>query len=467
MKKAIIILIVLAIAGGAFYYWKKHRHVQEETIRYRTQEIRRGNVTEEVTATGIVDPIQKVSVTTQVTGEIIALPVDYNSRVTEGQVIALIDPDTYQSALASQRASLASQQASLKAAEATLERTTAQLNYAEKELTRQKKLAERGMTTDAELDSAQASYDELVATRKQNEASIEQAKAAIEQAKAAVKNAETNLSYCTITSPVTGVVIDRSVDKGQTVVSSMNATALFTIATDLSVVQVEAAIPEADIGGIRVGQAVKFTVDAYKTVFTGKVTQIRLSSTTTSNVVTYPVIVEAENPGEKLFPGMTANLSIITQDASDSVVVPNAATRFTPPNQASASPSGNFQAGSPQGPPVGEGRIPEGFPKRPQIPSKANDDVQAGEEVTYATIWIADSDTEIHPVTVRTGISDGVNTVILDGEELLGKNVVVGKQTAAQANQGTGDQPKNPFMPTPPGRGGNRRGGAGGPPPRM
>ena len=427
MKKLIFVVILLAAIAGGFWYWKKHHTVKDETVYYRSQEIRRGSVTEEVTATGTVDPIQKVSVTTQVTGEVIDLRADYNSRVKEGDVIAMLDPDTYESQLASQRASLASQHAQLKSAEATLERTTAQLNYAEKELTRQKRLAERGMTTEAELDSAQATYDELVATRKQNEASIEQAKASIEQAKAAVKTGETNLSYCTIHSPVTGVVIDRSVEKGQTVVSSMNATALFTIATDLSVVQVEAAIPEADIGGIRVGQAVHFTVDAYKTTFKGKVTQIRLSSTTTSNVVTYPVIVEAENPGEKLFPGMTANLSIIIQDAEDTVVVPNAATRFTPPN---AQP-------------------PAAMPTHP--------------EETTATIWIADSDTEIHPVTVRTGITDGVNTVILDGEELLGKKVVVGKQSAAafKANQGS-DQPKNPFMPTPP-RGGNRRGG----PPRM
>ena len=451
MKKIILLVVILAVIAGGFYYWKRHHVVQDATVYYRSQEIQRGSVTEEVTATGTVDPIQKVSVTTQVTGEVIELHADYNSRVKEGDVIALIDPDTYESALASQRASLASQHAQLKSAEATLERTTAQLVFAQKELTRQKKLAERGMTTEAELDSAQATVDELTATRKQNEASIEQAKASIEQAKAAVKNAETNLSYCTIHSPVTGVVIDRSVDKGQTVVSSMNATALFTIATDLSVVQVEAAIPEADIGGIRVGQTVNFTVDAYKTKFKGKVMQIRLSSTTTSNVVTYPVIVEAENPGEKLFPGMTANLSIITQDVENTVVVPNAATRFTPPNQASAEPA---QGGFPtNGAPSARFGTPMGGPP-----------ATIGEEAGEATIWIADSETQIHPVTVRTGITDGVNTVILDGEELLGKRVVVGKQSSAQATKGS-DQPKNPFMPSPP-RGGNRRGGAGGPPPR-
>lgn len=414
MKKIIIMLIVIALGGGA-YYWHARQSEKDEIIHYRSQAIGRGTVTQEVTATGTVNPIKSVEVATQVTGKVISLSADYNSRVKEGQVIALIDPETYKSALESAEATLASNRASL-------ERTRAQLRYAQKELERQKKLYDRGMATESEVDSCQSSYDELVATEKSNQASIR-------QSEASVKTAQTNLSYCTITSPVTGIVIERSVDEGQTVVSSMSASALFKIATDMSRIQVEAAVPEADVGGIRIGQAVNFTVDAYRRQFTGKVTQIRLASTTTSNVVTYPVIVEADNPGEMLFPGMTANLSIIIEEAADAVVIPAAALRFEPP-----------------------------FP----VPA----DDAAAEHANARVIWIADSSTEIHPGTVELGITDGITQALNNAEHLLGKEVVTGKQRAAVAAP-NGSSPSNPFMPKRPqrnqknGRGGN----AGGPPP--
>lgn len=414
MKKIIIMLIVIALGGGA-YYWHARQSEKDEIIHYRSQAIGRGTVTQEVTATGTVNPIKSVEVATQVTGKVISLSADYNSRVKEGQVIALIDPETYKSALESAEATLASNRASL-------ERTRAQLRYAQKELERQKKLHDRGMATESEVDSCQATYDELVATEKSNQASIR-------QSEASVKTAQTNLSYCTITSPVTGIVIERSVDEGQTVVSSMSASALFKIATDMSRIQVEAAVPEADVGGIRIGQAVNFTVDAYRRQFTGKVTQIRLASTTTSNVVTYPVIVEADNPGEMLFPGMTANLSIIIEEAADAVVIPAAALRFEPP-----------------------------FP----VPA----DDAAAELANARVIWIADSSTEIHPETVELGITDGITQALNNAEHLLGKEVVTGKQRAAVAAP-NGSSPSNPFMPKRPqrnqknGRGGN----AGGPPP--
>ena len=319
MKKLLKAILVCLVLGAVFfgYRWYKNRPRAPEPTYYRSQTVGRGSVTQEVTATGTIGPIREVSVTTQVTGKIVSLFADYNSRITENQVIALIDPDTYESALASARAQL-------KSNEATLERTRSQLWLAERELSRQKRLYEREMTTESDLDNAQASYDQLTATVKSNEA-------AIEQSKASVATAEKNLADCTITSPVTGIVIDRSVEEGQTVVSSMSASGLFTVATELTRVQVEASIPEADIGEIEVGQDVVFTVDAYKKKrFTGKVTQIRLASVPTSNVVTYPVIIEAENPDERLFPSMTANLSVIVREDKDKVIVPNAATRFTP-----------------------------------------------------------------------------------------------------------------------------------------
>ncbi len=420
MKKLILFIIVVAALGGG-WYWYRHRPAKPETIYFRSAPVARASVTQDVTATGTISPIKKVEVATQVTGKVITLAADYNSHVKAGQLIAVIDPQTYESQLASTRAQLKSNQA-------TLERTQAQLRLAKRELERLTKLHEKGHVSDADLDSAQSNYEQLLATEKTNQA-------AIEQSQASVKTAETNLSYCNITSPVTGVVITRAVDEGQTVVSSMNASALFTIATDLSKIQVEASIPEADIGEIEVGQTVNFTVDAYKDRFVGKVVQIRLSSTTTSNVVTYPVIVEAENPGEKLFPGMTANLSIVVAEATDAVTVPAAALRFTPPAE--------YKPPRPQGAPA------EAAPAAGAAPRFSKE---------QPVVWIADSDTEIHPVPVQLGISDGITQALVGGEELLDKKVVTGKLSAAAA-KANADQTTNPFMPRRPG-GGNSRGGA-------
>ncbi len=419
MKKLLKAILVCLVLGAVFfgYRWYKNRPRAPEPTYYRSQTVGRGSVTQEVTATGTIGPIREVSVTTQVTGKIVSLFADYNSRITENQVIALIDPDTYESALASARAQL-------KSNEATLERTRSQLWLAERELSRQKRLYEREMTTESDLDNAQASYDQLTATVKSNEA-------AIEQSKASVATAEKNLADCTITSPVTGIVIDRSVEEGQTVVSSMSASGLFTVATELTRVQVEASIPEADIGEIEVGQDVVFTVDAYKKKrFTGKVTQIRLASVTTSNVVTYPVIIEADNPDERLFPSMTANLSVIVREDKDKVILPNAATRFTP----------------------AAGEVP------PDMAAAESED----ESGDWDVVWVADSMTSIHPVRVRLGITDSINTVVEESsEDLVGKQIVVGRQSAAAAQEsGT----NNPFMPKRPNR--RRGGGPPGPPPR-
>ncbi|GEM_PF-992731 len=464
IKKIIKLVVVIAILAGAWYGWRayKNRPQAPATVYFRSQVVGKGSVTQEVTATGTVQPVKKVSVTTQVTGKIISLSADYNSRIKECEVIAEIDPDNYKSSLDNARAQLASARAQLKNNEANLEKTSAQLTLAEKELQRQKKLFEREMTTESDLDNAQASFDQLVAGKKSNEASIEQSKASIAQAEASVRTAEKNLADCTITSPVNGIVIDRSVEEGQTVVSSMNATGLFTVATDLSRVKVEAAIPEADIGGVAVGQKVNFTVDAYKTKFKGVVTQIRLASATNSNVVTYPVIIEAENPDERLFPGMTANLSIIIEEASDVVVVPNAATRFTPPGMENAPKLGSMPTPS-AGTMPGQGT--EGDRPMPPPGFKGENGGGTPPPITENTkmLWLADSTTDIHPVMVELGISDGVNTVVTSGgDELLGKKVVVGKQSSAPANAGNGTQTSNPFMPTPPSR--NKKGGKSGPP---
>jgi len=464
MKKAIVLIIILAVLGyGGYRYYSRRQSGPVQAVSYRTSKVARGAIVQEITATGTVEPIKEVEVATQVTGKVTQLLADYNSHVSAGEKIATIDPDTYE-------ASLASANARLKSSEAALERTKAHLVLAEKELLRQQKLAEKKMNSEAELDNAVATRDQLLADLKSNEASIEECKASLRQAK-------TNLDYCTIISPVTGIVISRSVDEGQTVVSSMNASPLYTIATDLSRMQVEASVPEADIGQVKVGQTVNFTVDAYKEKFTGKVVQIRLAATTVSNVVTYPVIVEAENPGTKLFPGMTANLSIIVQEANDIVLIPAAALRFKPDQGlVAAPPQGGMPGGKmPEGfqPPQG-GKMPEGFqppqggkmPEGFQPPQGGMPGMKGGmPPKPENVVWLLESDNHVRPVPVQLGITDGVNQEILNAEDLVGKEVVLGIQKAKK----TGEEQAvntNPFAPKPPGGGKKgQRGGAGGPPP--
>lgn len=287
-------------------------------LRWRTRTVTRGTIVQEVRATGTVQPIKTVEVGTQVTGPILKLYVDYNASVTNGQLIAQIDPITYEASVQQSTAELASNQAQV-------QKTEVELDLAKKELARIQKLADKQMTTASDLDTALAERDKLTATLAINKAAVLKSEANLMLAKA-------NLGYTTIRSPVDGVVIERNVDEGQTVVSSMNAQTLFNIATDLSRIQIAADIPEADVGGIAAGQQVTFTVDAYPQTFTGSVVQVRMASTSVNNVVTFPVIIEADNPKLRLFPGMTANLAIEIARANNVLKVPLAATRFNPPN---------------------------------------------------------------------------------------------------------------------------------------
>ena len=415
MKKIVWLIVVLAVIAGGWWFAKGHRGGSKGAeVFYRRVKVAKGTITQEVSATGTVKPIKEVEVGAQVNGKIISLAVDYNSKVTKGQVVAQIDPATYEATYSAAKAQLSS-------ANATLEKTKANLAHAEKELVRLKTLVDRKMVSESEYDAQLSTRDQLLAEIKINQASIE-------QATANVKKAKTDFDYCTIVSPVTGVVLSRDVDEGQTVVSNMSASSLLKIATDLSKIQVEASIPEADVGLLKIGQEVHFTVDAYKESFLGRVKEIRLAATTASNVVTYPVIVEAENPGEKLFPGMTATISIVVSQAADVLTVSAAALRF----------------------------VPEGVPVPPD----------AGQ-----VLWVADDPNHIHPVPVEVGISDGINVqVASDQEAIEGKEIATGVMTAEELKKSKEKQETNPFMMRPPGGGrrgpGGPGGGPGGPPPR-
>ena len=268
----------------------------------------------------------------------------------------------------------------------------------------------------AELDSAEEALASSRAAVDSAKASLMSAQASVEQSKASVSKAKADLDYCTLRSPVNGIVVDRKVEEGETVVSSYNAVPVLTIAEDLKVIWVEATVPEADVGNIKVGQEVTFTADAYRRKFKGKVKQIRKAHTTTNNVVTYPIIIEAENPDEMLFPGMTATLSIETARAENAITVSAAALRFRPKPEDRE-----------------EGELPRG-----------------------RKLWIVGEGGKLKPVVVTEGVSDTTNVEIKGHDELEGKDVVIGYETAATLAAKKDDETTNPFKQKFPQRGKNK-----------
>ena len=341
--------------------------------------------------------------------------------MTNGQIVALIDPLVYEANYKSAVARLHVNHANVEVSEATLRSREAELALAEKTYNRKKSLVEKNLAPIAELDSAVEALEKAKASYDSASASLKSAKASVEQSEADVSQAEANLKYCTIVSPVDGVVIDRKVEEGETVVSSMNAVPVLTIAEDLSVVWVQATVPEADIGNITVGQTVTFTADAYRRKFTGKVIQIRRAATTTNNVVTFPVIIEAENPDEMLFPGMTATLSIETARAEDVIAVAAAAFRFRPKDE-------DLE---------GLGEIPRG-----------------------KKIWIQGEGGKLEPILVKEGTSDdSFSEIILaegSADSLEGKSAIIGYETKTSAKESASSDSSSPFMPKPPKRNNNK-----------
>jgi len=391
---------------------------------YRTAPIARTDIVRTVSATGSVTPRNSskgIPVGAQVNGKLIKLFVDYNSVVTNGQVVALIDPLVYEANYKSAEAQLHVNEANVQVRIAAVKSAKAELALAEKTYDRKRALVDRNTAPVADQDSAREAFERASASLESATASLKSAMASVEQSRAAAEKAKTDLGYCTIVSPVDGVVIDRKVEEGETVVSSMNAVPVLTIAEDLDTIWVAADVPEADIGGIQVGQDVTFTVDAYRTRFTGKVKQIRKASTTTSNVVTFPVIVEAENPGQKLFPGMTATLSIETARAENVLAVAAAAFRFRPKDE-------------------DRERIAGEIPRGRKIWLKPQKD---GDPLEY--------------VLVEEGVTDdSFTSIVCEGVDALeGREAVVGYQTANMAAAGDKDA-TNPFMPKFPKRNNNK-----------
>ena len=430
-KKWIFTLIIIAIVVGVFFIVKGKKSANKELV-IRTHVVDTYTVENTVTATGTLEPVETVEVGTQVSGKVVKIYVDFNSVVKKGDLLAELDKLTLNESMSRAQANLTSSESQLKYAKLTFERT--------------KQLYEANAATLADYEAAQNTYT--------------QAQMSMKNAQAQYDQARVDLGYADIYSPIDGVVLDRAVEVGQTVAASFSTPTLFTLANDLTRMQVEANVDEADIGQVKVDQRVTFTVDAYpEDVFNGKVNQIRMKPTTTSNVVTYTVIIDAPNPDQKLFPGMTASVTIVTEEQTG-LAAPAEAFNFTPSEQVMKEMMKNSER-----PEFPEGDMGPGRPGRPG-PGMERPSFEGGERPTM--VWVKNG-SNIMPRPVKTGMSDGAYKIIESGVN-AGDSIVLSAQfMVKEAVKKTGD---NPFMPGPPGRnrnnskGSNRGGGPGGPGPR-
>jgi len=322
----------VAILGGGAWWWTARKGEAADSA-YRTATIERGDIRVAISATGTLSAISTVTVGSQISGQVTDVLVDYNSEVKKGEVLARIDPSTYEAQIEQGNAQIANAQASLKQAQATL--ANAELDY-----TRKADLGRQKLVAQSDVDLARAARD-------QARAQVNAAQAQIRQQTASTQTTRVNLDRTVIRSPVDGVVLTRTIEPGQTVAASLQAPELFTIAEDLSKMKIELAVDEADIGQVKVGQAVSFTVDAFADrQFRGQVQQVRLSATTTSNVVTYPVVVSVDNSDGTLLPGLTVNAEIEVSKRDDILKVSNAALRYKPTGEAATATAA---AQAPQG----------------------------------------------------------------------------------------------------------------------
>ncbi len=311
MKKYVKIILLVVISLGAIFFYKS----KDMKTEFETKKIERGKISQIVTASGVINPLSTVIIGTQVSGTIKEIYVDFNSEVKKDQLLALIDPDVFE-------ANVAQRQAALEIAKAQVNVQENDIIYYKKHLDRILKLKNASYSTEKELEEAERNYNNAVAQLRLQQAQVKQAQASLD-------SAETELKYTKITSPVDGIVISKSVEVGQTVAASFSTPELFSVAEDLTKMEIEASVVEADIAKVKVGQRVNFSVDSFPDeTFVGTVKQVRNQAITTSNVVTYSVIIGIDNSDLLLKPGMTANVEIITAEKSEALIVPNAALRF-------------------------------------------------------------------------------------------------------------------------------------------
>lgn len=394
-------LIILAIVTWLLTSTKK-----AEEVNFVTAKVTKTNLQNSITATGTIEPVTSITVGTQVSGIVSKLYVDYNSVVKKGQVIAELDKSNLTSQLNSAKATLQQMKASLLSAQSTL-------NYQTTNFSRYKTLYKKGLVSANDYETARLSYQEAsqtVASTRQQVASAQEE----------VNRAQTNLGYATITSPIDGVILSKSVEEGQTVAASFSTPELFKIAQDLTNMQVVADVDEADIGDVKVGERVTFTVDAYPDdTFEGSVKQVRQEATTTNNVVTYEVVITAPNADLKLKPGLTANVTIYTAEKKDVMCVPSKALRYTPTKET-----------------VGGLKISD-------LPNAKN------------KVWVIDGKT-IKAIRVNVGMTDGTNTQILSGLD-EGQMIVTGIEAKkAEDETSSSNEENSPFGPQHPGKDKNK-----------
>lgn len=420
-KRTIIIISALALVVVAFAAIKFMPFGKSEAkISFTTALVKRGKISNTVTATGTLEAIETVDVGTQVSGVINKIYVDFNSKVKKGQLLAEIDKRPLEM--------------QLEQSEANLNQADAELKYQQATYDRNKALFEKKLISQADFDQVVYNY--------------EQARASKMNAASAYSRNKINLDYAMITSPIDGVVLNRAVDQGQTVAASFNTPTLFSIANDLTQMRVEASVDEADIGHVKKGQRVEFTVDAYPDLkFPGTVTQVRLQPVITSNVVTYTVIIDAPNPDKKLMPGMTATSTIFVEEADNDLLIPMQAVKFEPNQQLMAAyfANRNRESNFP-----GANARSRGQEQRMRQDSTGSTTAGEGDGI-HERVWVK-SGNRIHPVPVEIGISDGIDYGIKSGLN-EGDTVILAMTQSNGTYRGrSSTSARSPFMPTPPRR---------------
>ncbi len=461
VTKILLVALVVAVLGGGAGAWWWQRNRNANAALFVTVPAKKGDVAAVIQATGTIEPEEVVDVGAQVAGQILNFgkdkdgkPIDYGSQVEADMVLAQIDDSLYTADAATAAAQRQQALAQLASAQANLEQGKAKFRQAERDWQRAQKLGPSDALAQNVFDAYQGTFEAAQADVAAGEAAILQARGLIAQSDAAVQRTKRNLGYCVIKSPVKGVIIDRRVNIGQTVVSSLNAPSLFLIAKDLTRIQVWIAVNEADIGSIKPGQPVTFTVDAFPgQVFKGEVGKVRLNATMTQNVVTYTVEVVANNPDGKLLPYLTANAKFLVDKHENVLTVPNAALRWTPlpaqiaPDAREAAAAGGRRGRS------GGGK-----------PAEAGGE-SGGPALARGTVWIQDG-AYARPVRLRVGMSDGAVTEVVSDK--LAENTEVIIAAARPSGGGTGGgggaagagaaggETVNPFAPKLPFGGGRR-----------